>query len=488
MERATIDLLVKVVEAWPISLCYYAIDKDEYKFKSQLREIMSRILVTGASGFIGSSLIDFLLSAGHEVVAFSRSGTVLKHERLIVKKGDLFSLKDIANAMEGCDQAVYLVHSMLPTAGLDQGHFEDFDLILADNFARAAKALQIKHVLYLGGLIPEEKKLSTHLQSRLEVEQVLKQHLQNVTILRAGIILGAAGSSAQIMLKLVKRLPLMICPAWTHTKTQPIDLEDLIKILARCLEDHELQNQTYDVGGPSVLSYLDMMKKLAKTLGSTTLFVSVPWFSVRLSRLWVSVVTQTPRELVYPLVLSLKYKMQVHPERAFPISSLRQTDVSASFKKWALHTEAKVKRKYKSIQNVRSIQRLTFPAGKTAEWVAREYFLWLPRFFSFLIKIELEGNRCKFYFLTPKISLLVLEKSEERSSSDRQLLYIKGGLLAGEQDRGRLEFREVLNGKYIMAGIHDFKPGLPWPIYRWTQYIVHFIVMWAFEKHLQAIK
>ena len=137
---------------------------------------------------------------------------------------------------------------------------------------------------------------------------------------------------------------------------------------------------------------------------------------------------------------------------------------------------------------MRSVQRLVLPKGKTAEWVAEEYFLWLPRFFSFIIRTQVVGVTCRFYFIHPRFTLLLLEKSIERSQSDRQLLYIKGGLLASKQDRGRLEFREVLDKKYVLAAIHDFRPALPWMIYKWTQAIVHLAVMFAFGDHLKKVQ
>jgi hypothetical protein len=136
-------------------------------------------------------------------------------------------------------------------------------------------------------------------------------------------------------------------------------------------------------------------------------------------------------------------------------------------------------------KDVRSIQRLVLPAGRNAEWVAFEYFNWLSTFFSTLVRVQLEGEKCTFYLVDPKIRLLILERSPERSSPDRQLLYIVGGLLSAKQGRGRLEFREVLDRKYVMAAIHEFRPSLPWYVYRWTQAIMHLIVMKAFDEHLK---
>jgi hypothetical protein len=146
---------------------------------------------------------------------------------------------------------------------------------------------------------------------------------------------------------------------------------------------------------------------------------------------------------------------------------------------------ASVKRFMPPEKDVRSIQRLVLPEGRNAEWVASTYFNWLPTFFSTLVKVEVVGNRCTFYLIHPSIKILILEKSDERSSPDRQLLYVVGGLLAGDMDRGRLEFREVLGRRYVMAGLHEFRPALPWYIYRWTQALVHLIVMKAFAEHLK---
>lgn len=134
---------------------------------------------------------------------------------------------------------------------------------------------------------------------------------------------------------------------------------------------------------------------------------------------------------------------------------------------------------------VRSIQRFPLPHGKNAEWVASEYFRWLPIFFSTLIKVSVEDDLCTFYLVQPSLKILVLKKSKERSSPDRQLLYVVGGLLAGKMERGRLEFREIEGLPYVLAALHEFRPALPWYIYRFTQAIVHLIVMRAFGEHLK---
>ena len=194
-----------------------------------------RVVVAGASGFVGRVLVS-RLAERYDVVALSRSPRQ-STDGVRWVKADLFSLLDCEKAMAGADRVVYLVHSMQPSARLSQGRFADMDLILADNVARAAKGA--KQILYLGGLIPEGEHLSEHLRSRLEVERALAAHGTPVTTLRAGLVIGPGGSSFRILRRLVERLPVMLCPAWTESLTQPIDLDTLIEVLVASLEDQQ---------------------------------------------------------------------------------------------------------------------------------------------------------------------------------------------------------------------------------------------------------
>jgi uncharacterized protein YbjT (DUF2867 family) len=378
---------------------------------------------------------------------------------------------------------------MLPSASLSQGTFYDFDLILADNFVRASKQCQIKHIIYLGGMIPKSDQLSWHLKSRFEVEQTLTRSGLCVTTLRAGLIIGPGGSSFTILQRLIERLPILICPSWTDTYSQPIDLEDIGKVFIRVLKDPALQNKTFDIGGPETLTYQSLLKKASLLIKKKRHFLALEIIPMKISRIWVSLITGVPRDLVYPLVLSLKHEMIVSPELAYPYAHLDlQTRLDDSLRKaLSAHQDAPLVGHTPVQRDVRSIQRLVLPKGKSARWVADEYFQWLPHFFFFGIKIAIEGDRCSFHFLSPRIKLLILNRSSERSTIDRQLLYIVGGLLADNQERGRLEFREVLDRKYVMAAIHEFRPALPWYIYKWSQAVLHLIVMKAFNRHLAKI-
>ncbi len=448
---------------------------------------MRKILIAGASGFIGRVLIDRLLNDPElRIVALSRGQRESHHPRLLWKKCDLFSLKDITEAMEGCVEGFYLVHSMLPSASLSQGTFYDFDLIMADNFIRAGHTNKLEHIIYLGGMIPPNVELSWHLRSRLEVEDTFRHSSIRTTVLRAGLIIGPNGSSFTILQRLIERLPIMICPAWTSTRSQPVALDDVINALERSHRETAIQGHIYDVAGPEVISYKGLIARAASKIRKTTTLFTLNVIPLGISRFWVSLITGVPRDLVYPLVLSLRHEMLPTTNHAWPYPEDLRTGLDEMLESALRLGSQSTYRAYSPPENdVRSIQRLVLPDGRNAEWVASEYFRWLPFFFSTLVSVLVTQNRCVFYLLHPSVAILVLEKSDERSTPDRQLLYVVGGLLSGTMDRGRLEFREVLNRRYVMAALHEFRPALPWFVYRWSQAIVHLIVMKAFGEHLK---
>lgn len=448
---------------------------------------MRKILIAGASGFIGRALIDRLLNDSDiEIVALSRSKRTSHDPRVTWKTCDLYSLKDITDAMVGCEEGYYLVHSMLPSATLSQGTFYDFDLIMADNFVRAARTHRLKHIIYLGGMIPPHDELSWHLRSRLEVEETFRHSGILTTVLRAGLIIGPHGSSFTILERLIKRLPIMICPQWTKTRSQPVALKDVINVLYRCHSQTNVQGKIYDLGGPEIVTYQGLIARAAFMIRKTPRLITLNIIPLALSRLWVSLVTGVPKDLVYPLVLSLRHEMLPSPTHYWPYGEDLSTKLDEALSLALVTRPAAPYKVYRPPgKDVRSIQRLVLPPGRNAEWVALEYFKWLPFFFSTLVSVIVTEKRATFYLLDPSIAILVLEKSDERSSPDRQLLYVVGGLLSGKMDRGRLEFREVLDRKYVMAALHEFRPALPWYVYVWSQALVHLIVMRAFGEHLK---
>lgn len=455
---------------------------------------MKAIVIAGANGFIGRALTK-ILSKQFKIIALTRNDISRQpqQENVEWRQCDLFSLLDAEKSMNGANYAIYLVHSMMPSARLTQGNFQDTDLILADNFVRAAEKCNIEQIIYLGGIIPKEKKLSTHLESRLEVERTLSSRNVPLTALRTSIIVGPGGSSFNMMKRLVSRLPVMVCPKWTNSKTQPVAIEDVLRSFEQCIGNESVYNQQIDIGGPDIMTYQEMMQTTAKLLDKRRWICTVPVFSPRLSVLWVSLFSQLPRQLVAPLVQSLRHDMLVthHPlvERMnLPCISFEksvQNAIDFEQQKDNIKTPRKKSPKKKSPNRVRSIQRLLLPKGKNAHWVAETYSEWLEKALRtfIVVKTDEKGN-CKFRFRFFKKSLLELTFSEERSDPDRSLFYITGGFLAKKTKRPRLEFRKVLE-KHVLAAIHDYEPTLPWYIYNMSQAPVHLWIMHRFGKYLK---
>jgi uncharacterized protein YbjT (DUF2867 family) len=454
------------------------------------------VVVAGASGFVGQALGP-RLARRFATVGLTRSARGPGEGYDAWRPCDLFSLSDAERALEGATHAVYLVHSMLPSARLTQGRFEDLDLICADNFARAARRAGVRQIVYLGGLLPEGAALSAHLESRREVERTLGGHGVPVTTLRAGLILGAGGSSFQILRRLVERLPAMLVPSWTATPSQPIALDDVVALVDHCLGREEVFGETYDVGGPEILTYREMMAQTATALGLRRPMVPVPVLSPRLSRLWVSAVTGAPLALVSPLVQSLAHPMVARDRRLQEAAGIPGATFAEAVAR-ALADERQAVAARTSMpprafrptaaprrgRGVRSVQRLPLPPGRDAAWVADEYMRWLPSGMRPL-RVEVDAARvARFYVVGLGAPLLELSFAPGRSGSDRQLFRITGGLLAARGGRGRLEMREAPDGRTVIAAIHDFEPALPWPIYRYTQALVHVGVMHAFGRHL----
>ena len=446
------------------------------------------IVIAGASGYIGMALIPRLLERfpGGAVTAIARRDLASSDARVVWRACDLFSLKSLEEALpERVDLAFYLVHSMGPTAHLDQGDFADYDLILADNFARALRGRGVRQVIYLGGLIPECGRLSRHLQSRLEVEKTLADFALPLTVFRAGLILGEAGSSSRILLKLVQRLPFMLCPQWTQTLNTPVDLPRVLDALTDAALREEAVGRVYDLAGCPPLTYVDMMRETAAVLGKKRSFWPVPFFTPTLSRLWVSLITRSPKSLVYPLIESLEHPMVAREDHGYPgvQRAARYRDLLAGVT-GPEPAEAPRPRFRAISRTVRSVQRLPLPAGRDAQWVMEQYLAWLPRFLAPLIRVRSVGTTVHFSMLAEVPVLLKLEVSESRSHRDRVLLYIVGGLLARTSEAGRLEFRTTSDRRHVLAAIHDFRPALPWYIYTISQARLHVAVMRAFSRHL----
>jgi uncharacterized protein YbjT (DUF2867 family) len=177
---------------------------------------------------------------------------------------DVQNYPELVKALTGVDIAFYLIHSM-EGSSKEWKKFEDRDRVAAENFARAVNEAGVSRVIYLGGLTyAPEQELSKHMRSRTQVGEILKKSNAAVTIFRAAVILGQGGGSFQMLQYLVERLPLMVCPKWVLTKCQPIAVDDVVEYLVRSIETNETKSKTFDIGGPEILSYLDMMRRYSK--------------------------------------------------------------------------------------------------------------------------------------------------------------------------------------------------------------------------------
>ena len=260
------------------------------------------ILITGATGFIGRRLTQRLLDEGFSVRCMVRNTTSALPDGAEIVKGDMLEPTTLGKALAGVDTAYYLVHSM---SGGRAG-FERRDRDAAENFVAAANKAQVRRVIYLGGLGETGDDLSEHLKSRLVVADILKKGAFATTFLRAAVIIGTGGASFEMIRALVKHLPVMITPRWVTTRCQPIAVADVIEYLFGCLTDERTNGRTFDIGGPEVLTYREMMERLARLDGRKLYILPVPVLTPKLSSYWVGLITPVPPSVSMPLIEGLK--------------------------------------------------------------------------------------------------------------------------------------------------------------------------------------
>lgn len=267
-----------------------------------------RVLVTGATGFVGSHLCRALAEADHEVRAMTRRPDSYDGPGSAVA-GDVDDAESLGLALEGCEAAYYLVHSLAST------DFTERDRGGAEAFGDAAAAAGLRQVIYLGGLGDDDDDLSEHLSSRREVEGILAERVPT-TVLRAAIVIGDGGISWEILRQLVSRLPVMVTPKWVQTRTQPIAIDDVVAFLVGVLGRDEAIGETFDVGGPDPLTYAEMLNTVGRMPGGIMrLMVPVPLLSPSLSSHWLRLVTDVDLATARALVESMSNEVVVHDRR-----------------------------------------------------------------------------------------------------------------------------------------------------------------------------
>lgn len=267
-----------------------------------------KILLTGATGYIGKRLLPILVEQGHHVVCCVRDEKRFTppdslQDSIEVLQLDLLDKHSLSKIPKDIAGAYYLVHSMSSA-----DNYEELEQKSAINFRKAIENTSVEHVIYLSGII-NEKALSNHLASRKKVEQELNKGKYNFTTLRAGIIIGSGSASFEIIRDLVEKLPIMITPKWLQTKCQPIGIRDVIAFLSKSLFNKQTYNQHFDIGGPDVLSYKEMLLQFAKVRNLKRTILIVPVMTPRLSSYWLYFVTSTSYKLAVALVNSMKVEV-----------------------------------------------------------------------------------------------------------------------------------------------------------------------------------
>jgi uncharacterized protein YbjT (DUF2867 family) len=268
-----------------------------------------KVVVFGATGTIGAALVT-VLTADHDVKAVSRSPEESRDKHGVRwVRADVSHEQSVARAMEGAEVAYYLVHS------LGKARFEERERRSADGFARAAERVGLHQIVYLGGLGDDADDLSPHRRSRRETEQRLAAGSVPLTTLRAGMVVGKGSAAFETIAALVDRLPAMILPRWAKTATQPIALVDVVRYLAGVCGNEDAFGQTYDVGGPEVMSYADMIRRVGRIKGRLPRLVEVPLLTPWLSALWIELVTPARADVARPLIEGLRNPTVAKDER-----------------------------------------------------------------------------------------------------------------------------------------------------------------------------
>lgn len=274
-----------------------------------------KILLTGATGYIGKRLLPLLLKNNHEVICCVRDKSRFNYPETALGKvkvieADFLDADSLTDIPEDIDAAYYLIHSMSDTSG----SYDKMESTSAYNFINRLSDTKAKQIIYLSGIV-NDKSLSKHLSSRKAVEDILKSSNIPATTLKAGIIVGSGSASFEIIRDLVDKLPVMITPKWLNTKCQPIAVSDVLEFLLMSLLNPQTYNQSFDIGGPDILTYKEMLLRFAKAKKLTRYIFTIPVMTPKLSSYWLYFVTSTSYKLAAALVSSMKVEVVCQDNR-----------------------------------------------------------------------------------------------------------------------------------------------------------------------------
>lgn len=290
-----------------------------------------RILLTGATGYVGGRLLRLLESDGHQIRCMARRPEVLKGKVGLdteVVAGDVLESAGLAQVLEGIDAAYYMVHSM--GSGTS---FEEDDRVGARNFGEAAKQAGVKRIIYLGGLGRSDEDLSPHLKSRQEVGQILRDCGVPVVELRASIVIGSGSLSFEMIRSLVERLPIMVTPKWVKVPAQPIAVDDVLAYLREALEIPDSECGVFEIGGADRMSYADIMREYARQRGMRLRMIPVPFLTPFLSSLWLGLVTPLYARIGRKLIASIVHSTVVQDDRALRVFGVRPTSAQEAIRR-----------------------------------------------------------------------------------------------------------------------------------------------------------
>ncbi len=465
-----------------------------------------RLVIAGASGSIGTALCREL-SDDYEIVAVTHleARAKISDPDLPVtwRHCDVFSRSEMAAALDGADYAVYLIHTRLPSARLDQAQCEDMDLIIADNFARAANINGVKQILCLRSLLPVEKLLPEMLERRNEVVETLGAYGTQVTVIRASLVVAPGSTAVNLIGSQVVRGRIVPIPRWTLSLKQPVAVDDLIRAVRHCLGEPDFFTGSFDIGGPEVLNWRQVLEQAADLQGRRPVFLPLRWLPRRIYAWWLRRRSrETHPATIRMLVDDLQYDSLANDnplqrfvsKGAIECREAIRPHLDAGDRARLANPRSVIigvyEEQLREASNVRSIQRIRLPAGRNAEWMAETYFCWLQEFVWPFVKCR-SGVSGSYRIQIRGLGLTLLELNFQPGNSgpDRRMYFITGGLLASDSrnERGRMEFRDILAGRYTIVAIHDFAPALPWNFYQATQATAHGFVMRAFQRYIKTI-